>query len=216
MQAWFHYRLLFTLFFLQFCENYLCQVKSKNLYIIAGCNGAGKTTASFNILPEILDCREFVNADEIAKGLSPFNTDSVALEAGRLMLKRINELMSEGQDFAFETTLSTRSYVAKIKKAQELGYRVTLLFYWLDSVELAKKRVETRVEEGGHNIPANVIERRYIKGIDNLFKLYLPICDYSMVFDNSSFDPILIFEQIKDGDMNVLDHVRLSAVKKYL
>lgn len=153
-------------------------MKTKNLYIVAGCNGAGKTTASFNILPEILDCKEFVNADEIAKGLSPFNTESVALEAGRLMLKRIAELMNEGLDFAFETTLSTRSYVGKVREAQKLGYRVTLLFYWLDSIELAKKRVETRVEEGGHDIPADVIERRYVKGISNLFNLYLPICDY--------------------------------------
>ncbi|WP_109829526.1 zeta toxin family protein [Reichenbachiella versicolor] len=191
-------------------------MKSKNLYIIAGCNGAGKTTASFNILPEILKCKEFVNADEIAKGLSPFNTDSVALEAGRLMLKRIEELMSQNQDFAFETTLSTRSYVSKVRKARELGYRVTLLFYWLDSVDLAKKRVETRVEEGGHNIPEDVIERRYKKGIDNLFNLYLPICDYSMVFDNSSSDPVLIFEQIIHGDIKVSDHVRLSSLKEYL
>lgn len=110
----------------------------KNLYIIAGCNGAGKTTASFNILPEILSCNEFINADEIARGISPFNPDSVAFEAGRLMLSRISELMNVGVDFAFETTLATRSYVGRVKEAQKLGYRVTLLFYWLESLILLK------------------------------------------------------------------------------
>ena len=188
----------------------------KNLYIIAGCNGAGKTTASFNILPEILNCQEFVNADEIARGLSPFNTDSVAIKAGKLMLKRVEELMNEGQDFAFETTLSTRSYVSKVKRAQQMGYRVTLLFYWLDSIELAKRRVEIRVEEGGHDIPVEVIERRYLKGIQNLFNLYLPICDYTMVFDNSKYDPVLIFDQQVEGEIRVNDEQRLMALKKFL
>jgi predicted ABC-type ATPase len=99
----------------------------RNLYIIAGCNGAGKTTASFTILPEMLNCKEFVNADSIAAGLSPFNPESVAIEAGRLMLARINELMKAGVDFAFETTLATRSYVSLVKAAQHAGYKVTLL-----------------------------------------------------------------------------------------
>jgi predicted ABC-type ATPase len=195
---------------------YICSVSVKNLYIIAGCNGSGKTTVSFNILPEILNCKEFVNADEIAKGLSPFNTDSVAIEAGRLMLGRVEELMKEGKDFAFETTLSTRSYVPKVKSAQNLDYRVTLLFYWLDSIELAKKRVELRVKEGGHNIPESVIERRYIKGIQNLFNLYLPICDYSMVFDNSNSDPILVMEQDAESNIKVEDEARLNAIKQFL
>ena len=168
------------------------------------------------ILPEILDCKEFVNADEIARGLSPFNVDSVAIEAGKLMLNRIEELMVEGHDFAFETTLSTRSYASKINQAQERGYRVTLLFYWLDSIELAKRRVQLRVEEGGHNIPGDVIERRYIKGIRYLFNLYLPICDYSMVFDNSKSDPVLIFDKEAKSDLNINDEERLIALKEYL
>jgi predicted ABC-type ATPase len=133
----------------------------KNLYIIAGCNGAGKTTASFTILPEILNCKEFINADEIAKGLSPFNQAGVAIEAGRIMLNRINDLMAQGVDFAFETTLSTRSYQSKIIEAQRKGSFVTLLFFWLNSTDLAKERVKTRVSEGGHHIPEDVIERRY-------------------------------------------------------
>ncbi len=120
-----------------------------NLYIVAGCNGAGKTTANFTILPEMLSCREFVNADNIAAGLSPFNPESVAIEAGRLMLSRIHELLEGGGDFAFETTLATRSYVSFVRKAQKVGYKVTLLFIWLNSPATAMQRVADRVAKGG-------------------------------------------------------------------
>jgi len=109
-------------------------LKDKNLYIIAGCNGAGKTTASYSILPEILDCKEFVNADEIAKGLSPFQPENVSFEAGRIMLHRIDELLQKEVDFAFETTLSAKSYISIVKKAQSQGYFVTLVFFWLNSI----------------------------------------------------------------------------------
>lgn len=129
----------------------------KKLYIIAGCNGAGKTTASFTILPEILDCREFVNADEIAKGLSPFQPEKVSFEAGRIMLNRIQDLLLANVNFAFETTLSAISYKNKIIKAKESGYQTTLLFFWLQSIGIAKERVRTRVLEGGHNIEDVVI-----------------------------------------------------------
>ncbi len=132
-----------------------------NLYIIAGCNGAGKTTASYTVLPEMLNCKEFVNADSIAAGLSPFNTESVAFEAGRIMLQRINTLLNDGVDFAFETTLATRSYVSLIKEAEALGYKISLLYFWLESPNMAKQRVAERVKEGGHSIPAEIIERRY-------------------------------------------------------
>ena len=155
-----------------------------NLYIIAGCNGAGKTTASYTVLPEIFGCQEFVNADNIAAGLSPFNPESVALEAGRIMLKRIYELLDEGFDFAFETTLATRSYVSFIKKAQQAGYEVTLVYFWLDAPETAYNRVATRVREGGHNIPIDVIKRRYYRGLKNLIELYTPICNKWIVMNN--------------------------------
>ena len=145
---------------------------SKQLYIIAGCNGAGKTTASFTILPEVLDCKEFINADEIAKGLSPFQPESVAMQAGRIMLTRMDELLQKGETFAFETTLATKSYKQKIEWAQANGYEVTLLFFWLDSPNMAKKRVTQRVSEGGHSIPSQTIERRYHNGIANLFAIY--------------------------------------------
>ena len=157
----------------------------KKLYIISGCNGAGKTTASYTLLPEMLDCNEFVNADEIAKGLSPFNPNEVAIKAGRLMLTRIDELLENGVDFAFETTLATRSYVNTVKKAQEKGYLVTVLYFWLNSPELAVERVRIRVKEGGHNIPEKTIRRRYDLGISNMFNLYIPVADYWMFIDNS-------------------------------
>jgi len=163
-----------------------------NLYIISGCNGAGKTTASYTILPEILGCKEFVNADNIAAGLSPFNPDRVAFEAGRIMLKRINELLETKIDFAFETTLSTKSYVSFVKKAQLAGYEVTLLYFWLASPKIAIDRVGKRVSNGGHTIPQNIIERRYYRGIKNLLRLYIPICENWLVIDNMSVIPKVI------------------------
>src|ERR1043165_1020823 len=128
-----------------------------NLYIIAGCNGAGKTTASVTIFPEILGCREFVNADNIAAGIPPFNVEGVAVEAGRIMLQRIGELLQMGSDFAIETTLATRSYVHLVRRAKELGYNVSLIYIWLNTPELALQRVAERVRKGGHNIPPEVV-----------------------------------------------------------
>ena len=171
-------------------------MKEKNIYIIAGCNGAGKTTASFTILPEILDCKEFVNADEIAKGLSPFQPETVAFEAGRIMLERVEVLLKSNENFAFETTLSTKSYKQKLITAKENGFKVKLLFFWLPTIEMAVNRVAIRVSEGGHNIPKEVIERRYLRGIENLFKIYLPLCTDWAVFDNSEEIPELIAEGI--------------------
>ncbi len=131
------------------------------LYIVAGCNGAGKTTASLSILPTTFNCKEFVNADNIAKGLSPLNSEAVAFEAGRIMLTRIDELLNQRVDFAIETTLATRSYFNLVKNAQNIGYIVTLIFLWLPSEEYAIWRVKDRVLRGGHNIPEDVIKRRY-------------------------------------------------------
>jgi len=175
----------------------------KNLYIIAGCNGAGKTTASFTILPDILNCREFVNADEIARGLSPFQPEKVSFEAGRIMLNRIQELLFSKQDFAFETTLATKSFKNTIIKAKNNNFNVILLFFWLNKVELAIERVKIRVKEGGHHIPSDIIKRRYKRGIQNLFSIYLPIADEFMLFDNSSGEVELIANKIKDDDIKI-------------
>lgn len=188
----------------------------KNLYIIAGCNGAGKTTASFTILPEIINCKEFVNADEIAKGLSPFQPESVAFEAGRIMINRINELLKDNESFAFETTLSTKSYKPKIEQAKQNGYTITLLFFWLKNTELAKERVKIRVSEGGHNIEPDVIERRYKNGIKNLFNIYLPIVDGALIFDNSEGRHELLAQKTIDGNLNIIDEEKFNKLKSNL
>lgn len=190
-------------------------MKEKNLYIIAGCNGAGKTTASFTILPKILDCKEFVNADEIAKGLSPFQPEKVAFEAGRIMLNRINELFKNNEDFSFETTLATKSYKQKILYAKENGYNVTLLFFWLKDFQLAKERVKVRVKEGGYNIPVDVIERSYINGILNLFDIYLDIVDECLIFDNSEGNHLLIAEKHIRELIFIHNTDKFNALKQY-
>ncbi len=190
-------------------------MSDKNLYIIAGCNGAGKTTASFTILVDTLDCKEFVNADEIAKGLSPFQPENVAFEAGRIMLNRIDELLNKGINFSFETTLSTKSYKSFILKAQQKGYKVTLLYFWLQTVELAKERVKTRVLEGGHNIPVDVIERRYLRGIQNLFDIYLNIVDAVLIFDNSFGNHQLIAQTDNSRELELIDESKYYKLKKY-
>jgi len=188
---------------------------NKNLYIVAGCNGAGKTTASFTILPEILNCYEFVNADEIAKGLSPFQPKNSAIEAGKIMLRRIEYLLNENFNFAFETTLSTKSYKNTILKSQTAGYNVTLLFFWLQTVELAKKRVQKRVSEGGHDIEPEVIERRYLSGIQNLFDIYLPIADEVLIFDNSEGRHELIAKKNTQSEVSIINNIKFNFLKKY-
>lgn len=190
-------------------------MNEKRLYIIAGCNGAGKTTASFTILPEMLDCKEFVNADEIARGLSPFNPESVAMQAGKIMLTRINELLGLGTTFAFETTLSSKTYKARIIDAKRKGFRTTLLFFWLESIALAKERVNIRVKEGGHDIPPDIIERRYIRGVKNLFDVYLPITDGVLIFDNSAGQPLLVAEKHQDGTLIIIHQERYNSLKHF-
>ena len=189
-------------------------MKEKVVYIIAGCNGAGKTTASFTILPEILDCKEFVNADEIAKGLSPFQPEKVAFEAGRIMLERINVLLKSDQSFAFETTLATRTYKQKLIDAKANGFSVKLLFFWLPSIEMAIDRVAIRVSEGGHNIPTDVITRRYKRGIENLFKIYLPLCDSWMIFDNEEISKI-IAEKVNDQETKIFDKEKWDLISNF-
>lgn len=166
-------------------------------------------------MPEILLCKEFVNADEIAKGLSPFQPETVAFEAGRIMINRVNELLRENQSFAFETTLSTKSYKNKILEAKQNGYIVTMLFFWLQNIELAKERVIIRVSEGGHNIEPDIIERRYLKGIKNLFDIYLPLVDGSFIFDNSNGKHELIAQKTIDGQLTIFKLDKFNEIKRY-
>ena len=186
-----------------------------NLYIISGCNGAGKTTASYTILPEMLDCKEFVNADEIARGISPFKPESESIQAGKIMIERMDNLMSNGTDFAIETTLATRIYAKIIKYAQERGYRVTLLFFWLSMPNLAVERVKMRVASGGHNIEEKTIRRRYDIGIKNLFSLYIPLCEYWMIINNSTIPQELIAEGGKNMEPKIYNKPTYNKLINY-
>lgn len=190
-------------------------MEKKTLYIIAGCNGAGKTTASISILPELLKCQEFVNADEIAKGLSPFNPEGVAIEAGRLMLERINLLIEGNKSFSIETTLSTRSYNKLISRAHSKGFRVQLLFFWLPTPEYAIQRVAQRVKEGGHNIPTDVIRRRYKAGIENLFNIYMPIVDSWMLIENQN-NPRIIIADGSAEIINIYEEKLFKDIQQYV
>jgi predicted ABC-type ATPase len=159
--------------------------RKPNVFIVAGPNGAGKSTFARLFLPDYADCKEFVNADLIAAGLSPFNPESLALKAGRLMLDRIETLARSRVDFGFETTLAGRGYVPLISRLKAEGYRVNLFFLWLSGPELALKRVRDRVRTGGHHVPDEVVRRRYKRGLANFFRLYRPMLDSWLIFDNS-------------------------------
>ena len=191
-------------------------MKGKNLYIISGPNGAGKTTASYTVLPQILNCKEFVNADEIARGLSPFNPDGMAIEAGKLMLKRIDELLQKEESFSIETTLSTRSYFKLVETAHKKGYNVTLLYFWLESPEQAIERVAERVSKGGHDIPKDVIIRRYWAGLNNLFDIYMPIVDSWILVNNSQTPRIIVALGGKNHTTKIEDKECFTKIKEYV
>jgi len=163
-----------------------------NIFAIAGPNGSGKTTTAMQLLPNFLGVIEYVNADEIAAGLSPFNPESVAIQAGKLAIYRLQTISDAGIDFAFETTLSSRFYVRFLSNCKEKGYRINLIYFWLDTPELAVARVRKRVESGGHNIPEEVIRRRYQRGQKNLIDLYLPLCDSWIIYNNTKSFPELV------------------------
>lgn len=169
-----------------------------DLYIIAGPNGAGKTTVAMTLLPEFLGCYEFVNADEIARGLSPLNPGGAEMQAGRLMLQRIRQLSEENKSFAFETTLSTRSFAPFIKQQLEKGYEVRLVYIFLESTALAVSRVKKRVQKGGHSIPENIVQRRYQRSLINLLTLYLPLVSYWYIYNNSGSIPSLV--ALREGE----------------
>ena len=189
---------------------------SKNLYIISGCNGAGKTTASYTVLPEVLHCKEFVNADEIAKGLSPFNPESVAIEAGRLMLQRIEFLLEKEETFSLETTLAAKSYINLVRRAQAKGYTVRLLFFWLNSPELALQRIAERVAKGGHNISKPIVRRRYVTGISNLFRLFMNEVDSWEIYDNSKYPAIQIARGGKDDETSIIVESTYKKIAEYV
>jgi len=185
--------------------------KSPNLYIIAGPNGAGKTTFAREFLPHYAKCENFVNADLIAGGLSPFSPEAAAMRAGRLLLEQIRLLASKRSDFGFETTLSGVTYVSFLRRLKAQGYRMHLFFLWIPTVEVALARIADRVRRGGHDIPEKVVRRRFHKGIQNLFTRYRPLLDLWMLFDNSGAEPRLIARE-EVGELRVFDQKLFAKI----
>ena len=185
----------------------------KDIIILGGPNGAGKTTAADRLLPRELGIVEFVNADEIARGLSPFNPEGSAIMAGRIMIERMRLLMHEGRSFAFETTCSGRSHLRMLQEARDAGYRITLVFLWLRSADLAVERVRRRIGEGGHSIPEDVIVRRYHAGIRNMQRIYLPAAHRAYVYDNSEGTGDLVAELVGENNLVVHEPPRWALIK---
>lgn len=190
-------------------------MSAKNVYIIAGPNGAGKTTFANKFLPDYAKCQHFVNADLIAKGLSPFSPRIAAMKAGRLVLERVHKLADQDLEFAFETTLSGKMYVTFLKKLKEKDYLVHLFFLWIPNAELAVARIKGRVADGGHDVPALDVRRRFHRGLYNLFHIYKPLLDTFMLFNNSGSVPKLIAEE-KTGKLVVMDkdlYEKITTIK---
>ena len=181
------------------------------LYIISGCNGSGKTTASYTLLPDLLDCREFVNSDEFAKSFSPFDPGAASVTASRYMLMKINYLLERQANFAIETTLATRSLLQIVRQAKAQGYETTVLYFWLNSPELAIQRVRERVVSGGHNIPDAVVRRRYVMGLQYLFDTYIPEMDRWVLADNSK-PPFTVVAEGSDGLTYIKDNEKYQLI----
>ena len=180
-------------------------IKRKNpvCYVIAGPNGAGKTTFARKFLPEYVKCLDFINADLIAGGISPFVPEKAAIQAGRIMIEQIQHLAESRRDFGFETTLSGKSHANLLHKLKGKGYRIHLFFLWLPSADLAIERIADRVRKGGHNIPEEVVRRRFHKGLNNFIKIYLPLLDSWFIIDNSrEISQMIAFE--KDGVRKII------------
>lgn len=185
-----------------------------SLYIISGCNGSGKTTASYTMLPEMLECSQYVNSDEFAKGLAPFSPESASIKASRLMLMKVRHLFKRKEDFGVETTLATRTLLNMVKTAQTEGYKVTILYFWLNSPDLAVARVKARVAAGGHNIPEETIRRRYKVGIGYFFRDYVPLCDRWILADNSKVPFRVIAEGFKNDVISVKDPETYEKIRE--
>ncbi|MEI8206401.1 MAG: zeta toxin family protein [Kiritimatiellales bacterium] len=186
-------------------------VSQPTCYVIAGPNGAGKTTFALRYLPEMTGCRNFVNADLIADGLSPLNPAGVQLEAGKIFLREIEANVAAGTDFAFETTLAGRMYVRLLKELRSKGWRIVLFYLWIPGEEFSRLRVRQRVELGGHDIPDEAIARRYRRTVSNFLTVFAPLCDEVFCYDNSGFKPRLVCEQ-RDGELAVFDQDRYAMI----
>lgn len=187
-------------------------MNNKNVYIIAGPNGAGKTTFAIKFLPEYAKCSNFVNADLIANGLSPFSPGAAAIKAGKLVLEQIHEFAKKRVDFAFETTLSGKLYVKLFKSLKKKGYKIHIFFLWVPDSDLVVSRIKNRVAQGGHDVPVRDVLRRFNRSIINFFKLYQPLADSWMLFDNAGVTPILIAER-RNSKVKIIDESLYRYIK---
>lgn len=186
----------------------------KEIVLLGGPNGAGKTTAARVLLPEFFEQNTFLNADEIARKIAPADPESVALTAGRRLIERMRILVSEGRSFALETTCSGKSYLRLLEQCKRDEWRITLLYFWLPSPEAAVERVARRVSVGSHNIPVEVIHRRYRASIWNMFNLYLPLVNEAEIYDNSIRPRVLIAEKRRGQALRVCDCGRWSKIEE--
>lgn len=189
-------------------------MKRKNVYIIAGPNGSGKTTFAKMFLPDYVKCSNFVNADLIAQGLAPFDPSRVAIKAGKLVLQQIQEYAKQGADFAFETTLAGKSYANLFSELKAKGYTLHLFFLWIPKPEFAIARIKERVVEGGHHVPDQDVRRRFVRSIHNFFNLYELVLDSWILFDNSKEKPFLIARN-KSGQLEIIDEKTFGAIQKF-
>lgn len=184
------------------------------IVIVAGPNGAGKSTIASDVLLDALAIEEFVNADVIARGLSGFDPDRAAMAAGRIMLTRLNELAGRRVNFAFETTLATRSFAPWLRKLRLSGYDMHLFFVWLSSADLAVARVADRVGTGGHYVADEVVRRRYLAGVRNFFGLYQPLATTWAVYNNSGPEPRPVAEGLASEAIGVYDKDVWDTMKR--
>jgi len=190
-------------------------MKNRNVYIISGPNGSGKTTFAVKFLPEYVRCQNFVNPDLIAQGLSPFSPGAAAIKAGKLVLEQIHHFANRGVDFAFESTLSGKLYVTLFKSLKKKGYKIHLFFLWIPDADLAISRIKGRVAQGGHNVPVQDVLRRFGRSVSNFFKLYQPFADSWMLFNNAGPIPILIAEK-KNGKIKIINENSYNNIVKYI
>jgi len=188
-------------------------MKNRNVYIIAGPNGSGKTTFAVKFLPEYVRCPNFVNPDLIAQGLSPFSPGAAAIKAGKLVLEQIHQFANRAVDFAFESTLSGKLYVNLFRTLKEKGYKVHLFFLWIPNANLAISRIKSRVAQGGHNVPTQDVLHRFGRSIFNFFRLYQPLADSWMLFNNAGPNPVLIAEK-KNGKIKIIDENSYNSIVK--
>ncbi|MBU1061755.1 MAG: zeta toxin family protein [Candidatus Omnitrophica bacterium] len=179
-------------------------MRNRNVYIIAGPNGSGKTTFATKFLQDYVKCSNFVNADLIAHGLSPFSPRTAAIKAGKLVISQIHEFANAGVDFAFESTLAGKSNVNLFKELKIKEYKLHIFFLWIPNADLAITRIKDRVKEGGHNVASQDVRRRFKRSIDNFFKLYQPLIDSWMFFNNAGAVPVLIGKG-RNGQISIVN-----------